>query len=159
MNEKYYFFWNGPFSQWYISDFVDEKYPNITFNCAEQYMMYRKAILMNDNNTADRILDSVIPRFQKSLGRSIRNFDGELWDKHKFDIVVRGNVLKFSQNVILLKEMKKSGDKIFVEASPYDKIWGIGLDENTAKNLSEEKWKGENLLGKALVKAREIILK
>lgn len=76
-----------------------------------------------------------------------------MWNNRKFDIVVRGNVLKFMQNPKMLKELM-SIDKLFVEASPYDKIWGIGLNEQDARKTTPEYWNGENLLGKAINEAK-----
>jgi len=112
---------------------------------------------MGDNLIAKRILADGNPKNQKALGRRIKNFDVKLWDKFKFDIVVNGNILKFMQNPKMLKELK-SINKKFVEASPYDKIWGIGLNVYDASSTPPEQWKGENLLGQAIDKAKQLIL-
>ena len=95
------------------------------------------------------------PAKYKKLGRKVRNFDSKVWDEKKYDIVVEGNKAKFSQNPELMEFLLSTGDAILVEASPYDKIWGIGLDIETAKEGSVEDWKGENLLGCALMEARD----
>ena len=157
ITDKYHFFWGGTFSQWASSPFIDEIHTDIVFSCAEQYMMYKKALLMGDNLIAKRILADGNPKNQKALGRRIKNFDVKLWDKFKFAIVVNGNILKFMQNPKMLKELK-SINKKFVEASPYDKIWGIGLNVYDASSTPPEQWKGENLLGQAIDKAKQLIL-
>lgn len=141
------FFWDGPFSQWYNSPFYED---GILFQTAEHYMMYFKAVLFADQATAKLILEAKSPRDVKALGRQIKNFDSAIWDKFKLQIVIKGNLLKFSQNSVLLSLLQTHADKTFVEASPYDKIWGIGLDENDERCLDESKWLGQNLLGKAL---------
>jgi ribA/ribD-fused uncharacterized protein len=144
---------NGIYSQWYPSEFK-EKYDFgdetkiITFKNAEQYMMFRKALLFNDMNIAYKILETISPREIKNLGREIKNFNATTWNKEKFEIVKRGNYLKFKQNKNLKETLLSHCEKIFVEASPYDRIWGIGFSKDKAlDNISN--W-GENLLGKAL---------
>lgn len=148
VNEPY-----GIFSQWYKSDFID--CCGIKFNCAEQYMMYHKANLFNDKEIAEKILKEKDPKNIKALGRKIKNFDQQEWDKKKFYIVVNGNYYKFSQNPKLKSILLDTNDEIIAEASPLDTIWGIGIDEKSAQN--GDKWQGENLLGKALVVVRNMI--
>ena len=93
----------------------------------------------------------------KKLGRQVVGFNQQIWDDNKFDIIVRGNLFKFSQNSIIKKNLLDTNDKIIVEASEHDRIWGIGYKESDAiKNLS--KW-GENLLGKALMVVRDSLNK
>lgn len=156
---KYIFFWGhrpAPldvhvFSQWYPSKFMDSD--GREYNCCEQYMMYKKALLFGDNDTAKQILATTNPQQIKQLGRQVKHFDENVWNEVKFDIVVEGNTYKFSQNENLKKILMKTNKKIIVEASPYDAIWGIGFAEKDAiKN--EHKW-GENLLGKAIMKVRD----
>lgn len=156
--DKYYFFWGGFLSQWFDSNFREG---GIKFNCAEQYMMYRKAILFNDRDSADKILRLEYPGDQKKVGREVKNFDPVVWDENKFDIVVQSNINKFEQNPDLLEMLMDTKDLILVEASPYDNIWGIGIPiSDPIENLTDEtKWKGENLLGKALMKVREELKK
>ena len=151
MASNYVLFWGGPFSQWYKSSFVID---GITFNTCEQYMMYKKAVLFGDHKTAESILKTSDPKQQKRLGRQVKNFNDSKWMEHAFDYVVEGNIAKFSQNDVLYNYMFNSKGKTFVEASPLDTRWGIGLaaDHPDAKNPS--KWKGENLLGKALNETR-----
>jgi ribA/ribD-fused uncharacterized protein len=152
MNNEFEFFWNGPFSQWYSSKFVKD---GLEFNCCEQYMMYRKAELFDDYEMRSKIMKTNNPKDQKAFGRLVKNFDEKLWNYVAQDIVYAGNYAKFSQNPRLLKALLETGDKILVEASPYDRIWGIGLSELDAKKTSPENWKGLNLLGIVLTKVRD----
>lgn len=166
--EKYVFFWGHTpnaigvhiFSQWYPVTFVekmDELTP-ITYSNAEQYMMAHKAMLFGDDLYLKKILASTDPGKIKKYGRAIRGFDPEIWNGHKFDIVVEGNRLKYSQNPALMKRLADTGNKTIVEAAPYDKIWGIGLKKEAAVKIPESKWAGQNLLGKALMIVRDELL-
>lgn len=130
-----------------------------TFNCCEQYMMYRKAILFDDFETAKKIMDAEYPRDQKQLGREVKNFDKEIWEKVCRDIVFQGNLCKFGQNAELKKMMLETEDRKFVEASPSDRIWGIGLDEDDSRIYNPEEWQGTNWLGEALDKVKETLKK
>jgi ribA/ribD-fused uncharacterized protein len=115
-------------------------------------MMAQKALLFGDTESFKKILESTNAREMKQLGQKVRNFDQQTWDQHKYDIVKRGNLLKFGQNAEILKNLKETGTKILVEASPFDRIWGIGFTEKEAiANI--HKW-GQNLLGKALMDVR-----
>ncbi len=100
------------------------------------------------------IMSEEYPSVQKELGRMVSNYNQDVWDKHKFDIVVNANYLKFTQDETLKELLLDTGDKTIVEASPYDTIWGIGLSCDDDRVLDESKWKGENLLGKAIMKVR-----
>jgi ribA/ribD-fused uncharacterized protein len=126
----------------------------VEFSCAEQYMMYRKADLFGDKETALKVLNSRHPREMKAFGRVVKNFSSEQWDLVKYQIVKKGNALKFAQNPKLLEKLIETGDTILVEASPYDRIWGIGLSEDDPRALNESTWNGQNLLGKALTEIR-----
>lgn len=154
VTDKYVFFWGGPFSQWFLSDFFDDK--NM-YNCAEQYMMYHKAMLFGDEEIAKEVLQEQNPREHKKLGRRIKNFNQDLWNESKEYIVYKGNKLKFTQDPMLMDQIKKHRNKIFVEAAPNDRIWGIGLHWDNDDCLDESKWEGENLLGKALNKVQNFI--
>ncbi|MEI0796951.1 NADAR family protein [Brachyspira intermedia] len=141
-------------SQWYIKDFRDN---DLVFNCMEKYMMYNKALLFDDKDIANEILNANQPKAIKELGRKVKNFNDELWDKMKYKIVFTGNYYKFSQNTDLRNFLLSTKNKVLVEASPYDKVWGIKMkydDENIENPFC---WKGENLLGFALMEARDEI--
>lgn len=153
--DKYIFFLKGPLSQWYKSNFIEN---GILFNCCEQYMMYYKALLFEDLETAKKILDAKKPSEQKGLGRLVKNFNEEKWNKSKEYIVYRGNYLKFTQNEELKQMLKATGTFILVEANKEDKIWGIGMYNDDPNILKEELW-GQNLLGKALMKVRDELVK
>ena len=156
ITDTHIYFWGSFYSQWakyYITDSSLQQ----KFSSCEQYMMYHKAILFNDDESAKKILETNNVKKQKELGRKVKGFNQKEWDKHKFNIIVKGNFLKFSQNEDIQKKLLNSGEKILVEASPYDKIYGVGLKWDNDLILDEKNWKGENLLGKALMKVRDIL--
>ncbi len=140
------------FSQWYLCHF---QIGHLRFCCMEQYMMYRKAILFKDDKIAEKILASDSPSEMKRLGRRVANFNEDKWNENKYDIVVLGNYFKFIQNRRLLNYLFSTKNSVLVEASPEDKIWGIGLSAENPDALDVEKWQGENLLGFALMEVRE----
>ena len=139
-------------SQWFDCGF---EVSGVHYHTAEQYMMAQKALLFNDREIYDQIMLADNPRDYKALGRKIGNFDGKAWDSRKYDIVVEGNKAKFSQNTDLKEFLLSTGDAILVEASPYDKIWGIGLNAAQAAKGTVQQWKGLNLLGCALMEVRD----
>ena len=152
---KNHYFYGGPFSQWVPTKFVDEN--NVEYNCTEQYMMAHKALLMKDHDMYYKIMDATEPSVMKyTYGRNVRNFDAELWDRHKFDIVFKGNLFKFTQNDRFNKYIKKCVNYHIAEASPTDTIWGIGLSINDAKKGLP--WRGQNLLGEVIMNVRDFIL-
>lgn len=151
MNEDCYFFWRGKLSQWAKSNF---KVDNVEYCCAEQYMMHKKALLFGDCKTAENIMNTTNPKEHQDLGRIVKNFDQAVWDNHKEKIVYEGNYAKFKQNKDFLKLLYETGDKLLVEASPIDKVWGIGLIESDAMKTPKHKWKGQNLLGNILTKLK-----
>ena len=158
---KYVFFWghhpgkNGVdascFSQWYDASFVvdDQRYPT-----AEHFMMAEKAKLFGDQATRELVLQAPNPGAAKALGRQVRDFDESIWIEKRFAIVVRANEAKFSQNPELGQFLAQTGSRILVEASPVDKIWGIGLAKDDQKASNPNLWPGLNLLGFALMQVR-----
>lgn len=144
----------GYFSQFFQSNFIDEN--GIEFKCCEQFMMYNKAILFGDTTIANKILQETTPKVIKTLGRKVRNFDENIWNEHKEEIVFKGNYLKFTQNEELKERLISTGNKMLVEASPYDKIWGIGI--NVKQAIEGKEWKGLNLLGNILMNVRKKII-
>ena len=144
------------FSQWYPAKFTETINDLTTqYYNAEQYMMAHKAMLFGDDKLLKKILFTTSPGLAKKYGRQIEYFDPKVWNEHKFNIVVRANKLKFGQNIDLLEKLLSTKNKRLVEASPLDKIWGCGLSAQVASKTSENKWPGQNLLGKALVEVRE----
>ena len=142
-------------SQWYQCPFVIE---GQYYNCAEQCMMAEKARIFGDDEIRQQILAEYSQMAMKKLGRKVRDYDDEIWKEKRFDVVVKGNIAKFSQNEKLLDFLLSTDDKILVEASPKDTVWGIGLDESSPEAIQPRKWIGENLLGFALMEVRDILL-
>ena len=142
------------FSQWYECDFVID---GIAYRCAEQFMMAEKARLFGDEENLQKILVAKTPKTMKALGRKVKGYDAELWNAHKFEIVVKGNIAKFSQNEDLKSFLRSTADKVLVEASPYDQIWGIGMKATDEGVNDPHQWKGTNLLGFALMQVRDLL--
>lgn len=161
ITDTHYYFWNTIYSQWYMSQDKDYLFEEngVGFITAEHYMMYHKALVFGDLETADKILKTVHPRDVKRLGRLVKNYDDLVWSEKRFDVVLNGNILKFSQNPELIDDLKKYKNKIFVEASPYDTIWGIGLHYDDDRILNESLWCGQNLLGKVINRVIDILIK
>jgi len=152
VTDKYIFFWGEHPSQWYPSPMVID---GTEYNCCEQYMMQQKALHFGDVEIADKVMKTRHPSDQKKLGKLVKNFDKESWDKVNFQIVYRGNYAKYTQNEELKKLLLNAGDRLFVEASPQDVIWGIGLGENDANIENPSLWKGQNLLGWAVTLVKQ----
>lgn len=140
------------FSQWWIASFEVE---GITYKTAEHWMMAGKAKLFGDAEALQKIVAMVTPAAAKKGGRQVRNFDAAAWDKHKYELVAAGNLHKFSQHPALKEFLISTGDQVLVEASPRDKIWGIGMGGENPAAKDPKLWKGENLLGFALMEVRE----
>ncbi|MEO9517220.1 MAG: NADAR family protein [Paracoccaceae bacterium] len=151
MPNRYHFFWNGPLSQWQGCQFDMD---GTHYTSAEQAMMHAKATLFENAGIADEILRADDPCKQKALGRQVTGFDQSRWSSARYDIVVRINLAKFSQNKGLRRKLFQTGRLQLVEASPIDTVWGIGLDAETARNTPEHLWPGQNLLGRALMDVR-----
>lgn len=161
-NEFLFFYGHGEnageqavFSNWWISlePFVDNEGRRFPTN--EHFMMLRKALLFNDSEMAARILDTSDPKRAKQLGRAVRNFDQNFWSNNCVRIVADGCYLKFSQSDLALDVLRRSGDRILVEAAPRDRIWGIGMGAKNPQRLDPGTWRGRNLLGEALMIARD----
>ncbi|MCL4301769.1 MAG: NADAR family protein [Anaerolineae bacterium] len=138
-------------SQWWVSSF---EVNGILYPTAEHYMMAEEARLFGDELTAEKILSASHPEVAKKLGREAKGFDEAKWVEHRFEIVVRGNEAKFGQNAELKQFLLTTGQRVLVEASPVDRMWGIGLAEDNPKAANPEQWRGLNLLGFALMKVR-----
>jgi len=153
---KYFMFWGSIFSQWHKATFKD--CDGTEFSSAEQFMFYHKARLFNDTESLKAIMATTDPKKQKALGRGVKGFTEELWIEHREKIVFLGSFYKFSQNKELRNDLLFFGDRTFVEASPVDKIWGVGLHYNDVRAEDPTQWNGLNLLGKQLnLAAKEIV--
>jgi ribA/ribD-fused uncharacterized protein len=153
MSEFTFFFTEAsPFSQWYRCTFVVD---GQTFNCAEQFMMHGKAKLFADDEIAQKILAADHPKQHKALGRKVKNFDDAIWKAQRLAIVKAGSAAKFAQNAELRALLMATRGTTLVEASPYDRIWGIGLAATNPLAQDPKTWRGQNLLGKILTELRE----
>lgn len=163
---KYLFFWghqplkNGEIgksclSQWWISDFEID---GITYKSAEHYMMAEKARLFEDAEAEKAIIDCETPAEAKKWGRKVKNFIPEKWDKASYEIVKNANRHKFGQNQELKDFLVNSENRVLVEASPVDFIWGIGLAADNPLAKNPKTWKGPNLLGFSLMEIRDELI-
>jgi len=139
-------------SQWYPSPFSVD---GIHYLTAEHYMMAEKAKTFNDMDSFYEILKADSPKEAKALGRKVKKFDAEIWDYVSQNIVYKGNFEKFSQNKEIKNFLLDTENHILVEASPYDKIWGIGLSQDSIEATNPEQWRGENILGFVLMQVRD----
>lgn len=155
-NEMILFFGNEDiYSNFYPCVFVRDNY---NWSNSEQYFMWRKALYFEDFETADLIKQTHDnPYGCKKLGRKVKKFKIDEWMKICKSVMFDGCFSKFSQNEDLKKQILSTGDKLFVEASPYDKIWGIGLDEYNPDAFDINKWQGQNLLGVVLKNVRHAL--
>ena len=143
---------NGYLSNWYLSEF---KVDSIQFSSMEQYMMYKKAIVFNDTKIAKEILETTDVSKIKALGRQVSNYNDTYWNGVRQIIIYKGLLEKFSRNEDLKKRLLNTGNDILAECAVQDKIWGIGLSMKDVNRWDMEKWRGENLLGFALMLVRE----
>jgi ribA/ribD-fused uncharacterized protein len=141
-------------SQWFPCGFQIE---GVHYATAEHFMMAEKARLFGDMEILPEILSASTPALAKQAGRKVRNFQLEKWDQHCFEIVVKGNLAKFSQNRNLKDWLLSTSPVVLVEASPDDRIWGIGLVREDPRAQDPAKWQGRNLLGFALMRVRDLL--
>jgi len=155
-SEYIFFFGNKDhFSNFYKTDFEVD---NVKFTCGEQYIMYNKALIFNDHEIADKILGEQNPYKIKMLGRKVKNFDEKRWADSRFDITFKGIYAKYNQNNDLYNLILDTECLHIVEASPKDKIWGIGVNINDPNIEDKNYWRGGNLLGKILMAVRSQLL-
>ena len=161
---SYVFFWGGDqteevtktcFSQWYPSDFTID---GVTYHFAEQYMMAKKAEVFGDEAIKARVMEATHPKKMKQLGKKVKGFTNEVWDLHKRRVVTEGNIAKFTQNPELRRFLVGTGDAVLVEASPYDRVWGIGMRDGDEGIDDPTNWNGTNLLGFVLMDVRDLLL-
>ena len=160
---KYLFFWghqpskdgsitSSCLSQWWLCEFVID---DILYKSSEHWMMAEKARLFQDNEILEKIINCQSPAEAKKLGRQVRNFEVEKWNETRYEIVKKGNHFKFKQNLEMKTFLGNTKNRVLVEASPVDPIWGIGLAKDNRKSQYPDQWKGLNLLGFALMEVRE----
>ena len=167
LRPKYVFFWghtpklpgqtdHSCFSNWFPANFMVD---GIEYLNTEQHMMAEKARLFGDETIREQILQSKSPGSVKSLGRKVSGFDDEIWQKHRFEIVITGNYAKFAQNQEMGEYLLHTGSKVLVEASPVDRIWGIGMGKDHKHAENPSLWNGLNLLGFVLMEVRHRLSK
>jgi ribA/ribD-fused uncharacterized protein len=160
---KYVLFWGhrpersgrtgtGCFSQWWPAPIT---IGTVTYPTAEHWMMAEKARLFEDDAGLAKVLAARSPGAAKAAGRGILGFDEDRWADARYDIVVTGTLAKFRQHTDLAQVLQCTGTKVLVEASPTDRIWGIGLSANDAAATDPSRWRGLNLLGFALMDVRD----
>ena len=160
VTDKHICFWEEWPSNWHPAEFdVEVNGVKCHFYHTEQYFMYMKAIVFGDEEIAKQILEVSDPKKVKALGRKVQNYDEAVWNEKRYQVMLKANVAKFSQNeelkqLLLSPEYEGHG---FVEASPYDKVWGVRMYESNPDIDDETKWKGLNLLGKVLDETRRIV--
>jgi ribA/ribD-fused uncharacterized protein len=162
-SSDYVFFWGHTpmrdgivdptcFSQWFSRGFDVE---GVRYRTAEHFMMAAKADLFGDDAARSAILMAETPAAAKALGRAVQRFDESRWEHARSDIVLRGNLAKFGQHEDLRAYLLSTGEKVLVEASPHDRIWGIGMRASNPDARIPARWRGANLLGFALMEVRE----
>jgi hypothetical protein len=129
------------------------------FFCTEQAFMYEKAVVFGDQDAASKILAAYTPAEAKQLGRTVRNFDTDTWEKYRYEVMRDVNLEKYRQNPDLAKRLldTRFDGRKFVEASPVDSIWGILMPMGAPGIDDEANWRGRNLLGKAITEVRDIL--
>ena len=155
MAEAFTFFWKHRLSQWHRAPFVAG---GVAFTHAEQYMMYAKAMLFGDRDAAARILAAETPREHQAVGREVRGFDESVWALFREGIAFAGNYARFGQNPDQRELLFSTRRTTLVEASPHDRVWGIGLAADDPRAADRSQWLGLNLLGEALTRVREALL-
>jgi len=139
-------------SQWWPSPFT---VAGVEYATAEHWMMASKARLFGDEEAERRALDAPNPALAKKAGRLVRGFDDAIWERERYGIVVDASVHKFAAHADLRAFLLGTGERVLVEASPLDRVWGIGLAADDERATDPERWRGPNLLGFALMAARE----
>lgn len=159
-DQDFVFFWkpdqpNGYLGNWFNAPFHAN---GIHFYTSEHYMMYHKALLMGDQEIANAIIQNPDPSTAKKLGSRVKPWNEEIWIRERCRIMYEACYAKFSAHLGLRNLLIATGDAVIAEASPLDKIWGIGIGVTNKDSANPQQWKGLNLLGKVLMKVREDLL-
>lgn len=145
------FYFNSSFTCYdYFNNKITRKY-----NSTEQYYHAQKALCFKDNIMFNKIMKTTEPKLQKSFGNKVSNYNEEIWNKHRFNIMFIGLYAKFTQIEIAKKKLLETNDMYLVEASPYDKLWGAGISEKSKKINDPSKYPGKNMLGILLMQLRD----
>lgn len=173
VSEPLSLFWHGELSNWHMCQFtapfpwyllagtntsVFPQESTMVFNCTEQYMMFAKAVCFGDWYLACKIMEATSPKVQKELGRKVADYDEERWKSVRKAVVFEANYHKFSQHEYLRDVLMSTNGTACVEASPYDRVWGIGLAATDPRAYYRSLWNGENLLGEVLDDVRKTLM-
>lgn len=142
---------HGHMCNWYPCHFVEDAR---AFNCSEQYFMACKASLFGDQESLNLIMESNSPGYQKAVGKQVEGYEDDIWAAYRVSCMFCACWLKYTQNPMLRDALLRTGSKILVEASPTDKVWGIGLSEADPRAIEHDMWRGHNLLGQVLMDVR-----
>lgn len=145
---------NGYLSNWALSKFTVN---GLSFSSMEQYMMYQKAVCFKDEEIAEKILATTDVAVIKALGRKVKGYNDGYWNGVRQLLVYEGLKEKFAQKEDLKRQLLDTEDSILAECAVNDRIWGIGLSMKDSNRLEPEKWRGQNLLGYALMMVRNWI--
>jgi ribA/ribD-fused uncharacterized protein len=142
----------GCLSQWWPAPFTQD---GVTYPTAEHWMMAGKARLFEDEQGLAAVLAAAGPKDAKAAGRAVRGYSDQAWAAARFDLVIAGNLLKFRQHPDLATFLRATGAKVLMEASPRDRVWGIGMAATNPDATRPSRWRGTNLLGFALMNVRD----
>lgn len=156
--DTHVYFWTNWLSNFKVCKVTDPLI-RVSFNTTEHAYMWYKAYFFGDEDTMKKLERNITPREAKNLGREVANYRDDLWDCVRYGYMVYVNYLKYTQNEDLKKKLLETGEKVLVEASPYDRIWGVGFSADNPLILDDKNWTGQNLLGKALMDVRQKITK
>jgi ribA/ribD-fused uncharacterized protein len=157
VTDTHIYFWGSFLSNWIPKD-LNIRFENHRFYNSEQLFMYHKAMFFNDPNSASNIIQyGMDPKTAKDLGRTVKNYKEELWKEHRERFMYSAVWHKFNSDPKLLKQLLNTGNKILVEGTPFDPIWGVMIKWDDDRILDEKNWKGQNLLGKVLMRVRAVI--
>lgn len=159
-NDTHIFFWmpDSFMSNWYSpSPLYLIDHPSVRFENSEAAFMFLKAMTFGDLFVAKQVIANQDPKYTKGLGKTVNGFTDEVWAEERYNCMLDACFAKFTQNPKLAKKLLATGSKILVEASPYDKIWGVGLAPNDVRVLNPANWRGLNLLGEVLMDIRDLL--
>ena len=156
--DTHFYFWTNWLSNWKICKIVDP-ITKLEYDSTEQIYMWYKASFFNDAETRKQLEVKLTPKQAKDLGRVVKNYQDDLWECVRYGYMVYVNYLKYTQNAELKAKLLSTGNKVLAEASPYDKVWGVGFMAGDPLILNEANWTGRNLLGKSLMEVRNLLNK